>query len=148
MFMIRFAVFLSLAVFVYVGPVYADEADAAFERRLVLARQMNDIRPARQQVEEAVDMAIVKLSMNDRDVFKEEILSSFDFEKLEKLSVGTMTDIFAENELQRMVDYFGATEAQSISRKQKIYQQILQPEIIKTLDRAFMKIRTGKSQTR
>lgn len=142
---ISFIILLSFVVFAYAVPAYANEADAAFERRLVLAKQMNDIRPVRQQVGLAVDRVAEKLSLNDRDVFKREIMISFDFEDLEELSIRTMADIFTDAELQKMVDYFSTPEARSISKKQKIYEGILQPEILKILDKAFMKIRTGKA---
>lgn len=50
-----------------------------YDERLALARQMHDIRPARLQVEQAVENAAVKLLPLDRETFKREILEGFDF---------------------------------------------------------------------
>jgi hypothetical protein len=117
--------------------------DADRARRIELAQAMNNIRPAKIQVQEAVNQIAQNLPPLDRDRFMRMVDKAFDYGKLEKLSVETMADLFTAAELQKMVDYFSSPEGEAISRKLPQYQAKLQPEIIKMLDKAMMEQRTG-----
>ncbi len=142
-------ILLSFLFFAFAGAgnVFAQSADdPSIESRQALAEQMNEIRPLRQQLESAVDKIAGKLPEKDRKALTKNILSSVDDKKLETVSVDAMVEIFTEAELKRMVDYFGSDEAQSISKKLVIYQGMIQPEIVKMLDKALMEARIGKSE--
>jgi hypothetical protein len=110
-----------------------------------LARQMNAINPSRDQVEALLDIAVQNLPVDDRETFKSEMMDSFDFESLDKVSIKAMADIFTLRELEKMVEYYGSDEARTIAEKRPIYDGIIQPEITKNLDRALMRIRAGQA---
>lgn len=111
--------------------------------RMELATQMNTIRPARAQVDEAVRAVSAGLPPMDKERLLKLVDRAFDYKALEKLSIATMADLFSVAELQKMVDYFGSPEAQSIGTKLPQYQEKLQPAIIKMLDAALMVEKTG-----
>lgn len=117
---------------------------ATYEKRLALAGQMHEIRPARMQVEEAVESAAARLPPLDRESFRNEILGAFDFDRLEELSIKAMAEIFTTGELEAMVAYYGSAEAQSVSEKMPVYEDMMQPEIMKMLDKALIRLRTGR----
>lgn len=112
-------------------------------KRLELAQKMHEIRPARAQVDEAVQQVARNLPPLEREKLLSLVEKAFDYEKLEKLSVDTMVDLFTVAELQKMVDYFGSPEAKAIGEKLPQYQAKLQPEILRMLDTALMEDRTG-----
>ena len=123
--------------------VNAQDGMGSMERRLELAKQMNDIRPARTQVDEAVKMVSKGLPPLEKERLLKLVARAFDYPALEKLSIETMAELFSEVELEKMVAYFGSPEARAISAKLPQYQEKLQPEIIRMLDAALMTEKTG-----
>ena len=118
-------------------------ADNDLAKRIELAKEMHKIRSARMQVQEAVDQVGRNLPPLDRDRFMKMVEKAFDYDALEKLSIDTMVELFTVQELEKMVDYFGSAEAKSIEKKLPVYQQKIQPYIIKSLDSAMIADRTG-----
>lgn len=117
--------------------------DNDLAKRVELAREMHKIRSARMQVQEAVDQVSRNLPPLERDRFIKMVERAFDYEALETLSMDTMVELFTVQELQKMVDYFGSAEARSIEKKLPVYQEKIQPHIIKSLDSAMIAERTG-----
>ena len=122
----------------------AGDTDYAAKRR-ALAEEMHKIRPAREQVDEAIEQVARNLPEGERERFLNMVEDAFDYAALEKKSIDTMVDLFTVVELQAMVDYFGSDEAQSIARKLPKYQDVMQPEIIRSLDKALADDRFGGS---
>jgi adenylosuccinate synthase len=122
-------------------------ADPDYAKKVELAKEMHKIRPAKAQVQEAVEQVSRNLGPADRDKFNRMVQKAFDYDKLEKLSSQTMVDLFTVAELQKMVDYFGSPEAKAISQKLPKYQEKIQPEIIRQLDAAMLAERTGGEAT-
>lgn len=112
-------------------------------QRLELAKKMSVIQPASQQVEQAAEQLSLNLPPPDRAAFKARITSAIDDKRLEQTSIDAMARTFTVAELQRMVDYFGTPEARSIAQKMPIYQQLVQPEIVRMMDAAQMQSATG-----
>ena len=135
---------LAVSALSFAGASYAqDNPDLA--RKIELAKEMHKIRPARKQVEEAVNQVGRNLPPLERDRFLKMVEKAFDYESLEKLSIDTMVDLFTVAELEKMVGYFGSDEAKSIEKKLPEYQEKLQPEIIRMLDAAMIADRTGNA---
>lgn len=137
------ALLVTLSLLAFSAPAVAQENMGSKEKRLELARQMNDIRPARSQVDEAVQAVSKGLPPMEKERLNKLVDRAFDYKALEKLSIETMAELFSESELEKMVAYFGSPEARSISAKLPQYQQKLQPEIIRMLDAALMTEKTG-----
>ncbi len=140
--MFRIVFVLLLLCFGLSFPVMAqDMGDKA--RRLELATEMNTIRPARAQVDEAVRIVSHGLPPMDKERLMRLVDRAFDYKALEKLSIETMAELFTVTELEKMVEYFGSAEARAIGAKLPQYQEKLQPEIIRMLDAALMAEKTG-----
>ncbi len=120
-------------------------SDGDLARRIELATEMHKIRPAKAQVQDAVNQVGQSLPPMERDRFMKMVDRAFDYQKLEMLSINTMADLYTVPELEKMVSYFGSDEARSIEKKLPIYQQKIQPEIIKMLDSAMIEQRTGNA---
>lgn len=114
-----------------------------YPERLGLAQKMHEIRPAKQQIEDAVNTAANRLPAAAREDFRAQMMRSIDIAALEKHSVEVMAETFTKAELEKMVGYFGTPEAQSIAQKMAIYQSIMMPVITQMLDKAAMEARTG-----
>lgn len=126
------------------APARAQDQDLGDKsRRLELAREMNTIRPARAQVDEAVQAVSRNLEPLERERLLNLVERAFDYTALEKLSVETTAELFSVAELEKMVAYFGSPEAKAIATKLNTYQERIQPEILKMLDRALMIEKTG-----
>lgn len=126
------------------APAHAQDDDA---RKMALVKQMHEIRPARTQVREAIEQVSRNLPPMERDRFLKMVENAFDYDRLETLSVEAMADLFTLAEMEKMVDYFGSPEAQSIGEKLPKYQERIQPEIIRMLDAAMMAERTGATSS-
>ncbi len=108
-----------------------------------LAKMMHEIKPARGQIEGAIDMVAKRMAPEQQQAFVDRMYKAFDFKKLEELSIKSMAEVFTEAELQKMVDYYGSKEAMSSGEKMPVYQSVMQPEITKMLDEAILEVRTG-----
>jgi len=138
----RFVLTLFMTLLV-AAPALAQQADDDEARRTALAAQMHEIKPARVQIEMVVDEIAQRLPEENRPLFRSRMLEEFDFPALEALSIEAMAEVFTVAELQKMVDYFGSAEAESIDEKMPVLRQIIQPEITRMVDRALMVVRTG-----
>lgn len=154
--MIRLLAVLMCATFMLAGPAAAQDEPAAqaaeaapadkggdYPQRLELAKRMHEIRPAAMQIDNAISQVAQRLPAKDQDTFKLSMKQVLDYKAIEAQSVEAMAEIFTVSELQAMVDYYSRPEAESAAKKYKEYQQRVQPEIIKMLDRAMMQVRTG-----
>lgn len=123
---------------------HAQEGD--FTQRLELAKQMLEIRPAKDQLEAAVDAYIahvmVSASENDKEVVRAAFMQMMNPRALEKISIDAYAEIFTRKELEAMIAYYSLPEARSASDKQDQLDARLGPEIIRMLDRAVVRFRT------
>jgi len=135
-----FAVCMAVAM-----PAFATSAGNGpdFAERLQLATKMHEIRPAKDQIAEAVNAASNRLPQATRADFGAAMMKSIDIPALEKQSIEVMAQTFTKVELEKMVSYFGSPEAKVIAEKLAIYQAAMNPVIIQMLDKAAMEARTG-----
>jgi hypothetical protein len=54
-----------------------------------------------------------------------------------------MAQTFTAEELQSMIDFYGSDMGRSISAKTPDYQELMQPIIVKMLDKAMLDLKTG-----
>ena len=114
-----------------------------FPRRLNLARTMHNIRPAREQVNDAIDRVAATLATSQQQVFKDTMRRVLDYRTIENISINAMAETFSVEELEAMVAYYSTPEAQSISEKYAQYEQQVSPEIVRMIDKAMMRVKTG-----
>jgi hypothetical protein len=143
--MIRFlsALLVMLSVLALSVSAMAQEDLGSKSERLKLAKQMNDIRPARAQVDEAVQAVSRNLGPMEKERLLKLVARAFDYKALEAKSIETTAELFSVAELQKMVDYFGSPEAKAVATKLSKYQDVMQPIIIEMLDKALMVEKTG-----
>jgi hypothetical protein len=113
--------------------------------RHALAKKIHEIKPVREQVEVVIGEISQRLPEANREQFRQRMIEVFEFDTLEKTSEDAMAEVFTAAELKRMVEYFGSEEAKAIAQKMPIYQQLVQPEITKLVDKAMMTVRTGEA---
>ena len=125
-------------------PAIAQSEDATYEQRLELAHKMHELRPVRDQVESAVDRYAQTQPAAQREAFKTTMRNVLNYKALETVSVEAYADTFALDELKAMVEYYSKPEARSASDKFNDYAGIVYPEIVRMLDEAAMRIKTGQ----
>ena len=125
------------------APTVAAAPEEDLQQRVELATKMHQFRPVRDDIESTLSRVAQNLPQRDRQVFHDRMMAAIDLDKLEKLSIESMAKTFTLDELQGMVDYYSSPRAQSIAAKMPIYQQMVQPEIGRMLDRALMDLRIG-----
>ena len=121
-----------------------EKVDATYEERIELATKMHDLRPVRAQVEGAIDRYAETRPANERESFKTAMRSVFNLKALEKISVDAYAETFTVEELRSMVEYYSKPEARSASDKYENYAAIVYPEIVRMLDRAAIRLKTGE----
>jgi hypothetical protein len=117
--------------------------DPALERRLKLAEQMHKLRPVRDQVESAIEQYAQTQPPEDRAAFISAMRSVLNPKALERISIDAYAEVYTEEELKAMVEYYSKPEARSASDKYNDYAKIVYPEIVRMLDKAAMRVRTG-----
>ncbi|MGB0718972.1 MAG: hypothetical protein ACPGRX_00775 [Bdellovibrionales bacterium] len=134
-----------LAMTLFFNPAFAQDetVDATYDQRLELAQKMHEFRPVSQQVESAVNQYAQTQAPDQREAFKTAMRSVLNIKALEKISVDAYADTFTLPELQAMVEYYSKPEARSASDKFDDYAGIVYPEIVRMLDRAAMRVKTG-----
>ncbi|MCD8563161.1 MAG: hypothetical protein LRY54_03795 [Alphaproteobacteria bacterium] len=137
-----FRLFLSvLCLFLSFSPALAEEGDA---HKWELAKQMQELRPVRGQVEHAIDIAAQRLPEEQRSAFEAAMMRQMDFQAIDKIATDFMAETFTEAELAAMVEYYSKPEAKSAADKLPQYQEKVGPEIIRMIDKAMMKLKTGQ----
>lgn len=126
-----------------VAAAAAKQDAGSMEARLNLAKMMHEVKPAREQVDAAIRNVAKNLPADQQQEFISRMTNAFDYKKLEELSIHSMAEVFTEDELQKMVEYYGSPEAHSIEEKMPVYQSVMQPEVTKMIDAAMMQARTG-----
>ena len=136
---------VTLTVFIFLISAPVAWAEDDFEQRLELAEQMLDIRPARVQLESALDQYIANYMFNQPDheqkIFRSAMLNVMNHKALNKIAVDAYAETFTVEELVAMVEYYAKPEAQSARKKQGELNRKISPEIIHMLDQALMRIR-------
>ncbi|MCB1581132.1 MAG: hypothetical protein H6859_05295 [Rhodospirillales bacterium] len=140
--MLRLTLFVSILMFC--APAFAQGDD--FPQRLKLAEKMLEIRPAKQQLETAInaylERAMAGASENDKEVVRSALLKIMNPKALEKITVDSYAEIFTLKELEAMVAYYNQPEARSASDKQEQLNARIAPEIVRMLDQALVRFRT------
>lgn len=113
-------------------------------KKIKLAKQMHVIRPTREQVDSAVRRASASLPEKDRQNFISVMKSMLNYNAIERISVDAMVETYTVLELESMVEYYGKPEARSASNKVQSWGKKFQPEVVKMIDRAMMRIKTGQ----
>lgn len=127
-------------------PAPAPAPDPSADKRLELARKMHEINPTQQQVTAAIDQIAAAQPEAERESFKTAMRSALNWKAIEKISIDAMAEIFTEEELTSMVEYYSKPEAKSARLKEKEWAGKVYPEITRMLDQAMMRVRTGGGQ--
>ena len=121
----------------------AAQADPDLNAKLALAKKMHELRPTKDQVYAAIDQIAQSQPVAQRDAFVQAMRGVLNYQAIEKISIDAMAETYTLPELQAMVDYYSKPEAISAAAKDQAYGQKVYPEIMRMLDAAMMKVRTG-----
>ncbi len=118
---------------------------ATFDQRLELSKKWHEIMPfsVRDQVNAAIEEVVRAQPASEQEVFRVNMRNVLNYQALEKISIDAMAEIYTVPELQARVDYYAKPEAQTAAKKDDLYGQKVYPEIIRMLDQAMMRARTG-----
>lgn len=122
------------------------EEAADFKKRLEISRELHKIKPVREQVDNAVDGVASRLPQAQQDVFRSRMRAVLNYNSIRNISINAMAETFTVEELQAMLEYNKKPEAQSAEKKLPDYQDKIRPEIVRMIDKAIMRMRTGEEQ--
>ena len=129
---------------IFPAAVWAQDSD---DVRLELARKMNDIKPAREQIFVAIETLATSYPPEKQEEFVNGMFNHMDIGAVEQKSIQIMAELFTADELRKMIDYFGSEEGKSVSEKMPVYQELVRPTLIGELDKAMMEVKTGNANT-
>ncbi len=119
------------------------QEDPDYARKLELSQKMHEFRPVADQVNGAIDRYAETQVPSERETFKTAMRNVFNYKALEKISIDAYVETFSLPELEAMVEYYSKPEARSASEKFDQYAAIVYPEIVKMMDKAAMRVKTG-----
>lgn len=117
-----------------------------FEQRYAIAREMHKLRPVRTQVDNAIETVANRLPPAQRENFRMSMKNVLNYNAIEKVSINAMAETFTLAELEAMLEYNKKPEAISANEKFGDYQAKVGPEIVRMIDKAMMRVRTGTDQ--
>ncbi|GEM_PF-3484637 len=100
-----------------------------YEKRLELAKRVEEFRPMEDRVSEVLDVLAPELGADDRERFKNDVTATVNMDRLEELSVATMARLFTPEELQSMIDYYQVPASRTVAEKTPMFRQIVDAEI-------------------
>ncbi|MDH5721890.1 MAG: hypothetical protein OEY94_01025 [Alphaproteobacteria bacterium] len=113
-------------------------------RKVQLAEKMHEINPVQEQVDSAVNSVASRLPEIERQTFLNAIYSTMNYKAIERISVDAMVEVYSVAELEAMVEYYSKPEAKSAGDKIPQWAGKVQPEIMRMIDKAMIKARTGQ----
>jgi hypothetical protein len=125
------------------APPAPKDSPEMIAKKADLAREMHQIRPTRVQVDAAVEQAAKGMPDEQRRAFISAMKTVLNYNAIEKISIDAMVETFTLSELQAMVNYHKMPEAKSISEKMPNWAMKVQPEVVRMLDAAIMRVKTG-----
>ncbi len=114
------------------------------EKRLELAEKMHDLRSTRAQVDAAIEELSKRQPEAQREEFKAAMHKIFNYDAIERISIDAMVETYTLPELEAMVEYYSKPEGKSAEAKETAYAKKVFPEIIRLIDSAIMRVRTGQ----
>lgn len=117
--------------------------DANLERRLELAKEIQKVRPVQSQVDGALERYLQSVPESQRDSYRRALQGVLSYKALEKISNDAYAEVYSEAELSAMLEYYKKPESLSAAKKSDQYAGRVLPEIMRMLDRAMMRVRTG-----
>ncbi len=124
----------------------AAPSDADIDRRINLAKQLHELRPTRQQVYDAIDRVAQNQPAAERESFVTAMRNILNYRAIENISINAMAEVYTAQELESMLEYYQKPEARSAAEKEQSYADKVYPELIRMLDQAMMRLRTGSPQ--
>lgn len=121
-----------------------NEDEKILAKKVKLAKEMHQIRPTRNQIDRAVRQAASNLPEYERAKYIAAMTSMLNYNAIERISIDAMVETHSLKEIEAMVEYFSKPEAQSASKKIGPWARKVQPEIVRMIDRAMMRLRTGQ----
>ena len=115
----------------------------AYKEKIRLATKLHDYRPAQEVLDQIIDVLIARYPEDRRPKIKERLTEMIDIYRIREITIRTMADIYTKEELELMIQFYGAPEYKSIAEKTQVYIQLVQPEIVKQIDAALLKMRVG-----
>ncbi len=113
-------------------------------RKVQLAEKMHEINPVKEQVDSAVNSVASRLPEPQKQTFLNAMYSTMNYRAIERISVDAMVEVYSVAELEAMVEYYSKPEAKSAGDKIAQWAGRVQPEIMRMIDKAMIKARTGQ----
>ncbi len=117
--------------------------DGARAQRLELARKLNDVNPVARQIARSVAGVGAQWAVADPKAFEAGMMKEIDMEKIDEAAEQALADVFTAEELNLMIGYYSAPQAERIAEKMSAYQALIQKPVAAEIDRALMTLRTG-----
>lgn len=113
------------------------------EKKIRLAAQIHQYRPVKNMISQTAEQIAMRYPEDRRKSVVTAIIENIDYQKIREESIERMADVYTEAELNKMKDFYGSDEYKSISKKNDIYYQLVQPTLVKELDAVLINLRTG-----
>lgn len=138
---------LILALILFAAPAFAQDAAPAegdvSKSRLELAQKMHEIWPIRTRMETAINSVGEAFPEEKRAEIKAALRKNIKYDQLEEASIKAMAETYTDEELEKMIEFYGSETGRSISAKTADYETALRPIIVQMIDKAMLDLKTG-----
>lgn len=125
-------------------PVGQAQDTADIERRIELARTLQDLNPVQGQVERAIDRYVDTVPDKiQQESLKKTLTEALNTQAIRNASIDAYAETYTVEELEAMIAFYQNPAARSAQKKQDTYIRKVFPEIIRLLDKAAMRAKTG-----
>lgn len=102
-------------------------AENISEARLKLARDYVAILPIEEDIKKAIDDVLPRIPIEQRALYRSIADSGVDYNRVRTAAQLNLAEIFTENELKAMIDFYSKPEGKSIREKMATYDVRMNP---------------------
>lgn len=141
----RSAILLFCSVLLIGFPTYTQAAEPENDvaQRIELAEKILEVRPVKPQIDGAIDQYLSGVPEINRNDLGRTIRAMISYKALEKIALDAYVEVYTTKELEAMYDYYKKPESLTAANKAGQFGQMIMPEIIRMLDKAMMRVKTG-----
>ncbi|HEU4838357.1 MAG TPA: DUF2059 domain-containing protein, partial [Micavibrio sp.] len=112
---------LILALILFATPAFAQDSaplgESVPQSRLDLAQKMHEVWPIRTRMETAINSVGEAFPEEKRAEIKAALRKNIKYDQLEEASIEAMAETYTDEELEKMIEFYGSETGRSISAK-------------------------------
>jgi hypothetical protein len=119
-------------------PMQAMAQDKVTKKERSLALELQKVWGVKDQIDELVLVIESKLPEDQRANFRVYMAKILDYDAINQVSAVAAVEVFSEDELEAMLDYYSSEHGKSAELKRKLYNEKMMPQVQALIKKGMM----------